>query len=382
MSRFLRKLAVLSLLLSPFVLIFVWININVGEALPIATIAQRQQDNPDSVVARVWQRDEILRYKYASYLIRDPEIITLGSSLVREIDQRMFTEATYYNFTIDGMVASEANAIVQQMADDNRLPDLIILDVNPSIFNGADFELLDTDDFSLSLVGRFNRLRTKSQIPVQYLMADGLGVMLPKFQPHYYDAQGRLAIGLNARYEDESVYHADGYYQKARGISLDEQRASDMQHFSGLIDQRIEHAQPNNILLPHEIAALDNILEIARENDVMVIGVSLPYHQLLLDLYRDKPEDYTFWEDGQTMAEGLFSQYDDYSYVFIPDSGSIGGSDDEMFDTVHMGKRLSLRVLQYLVATFPEALAPYTDITALEAMLNQRNHWYYIEPPA
>ena len=381
MSRFLRKIALLSLLLSPFVLTFVWVNINVGEVLPIATIAQRQQDNPDAVVARVWQRDEIVRYKYASYLIRDPDIITLGSSLVREFDQSMFTDATFYNFTIDGMVASEVSAIMQQMAEDKRLPKIIILDVNPSTFNGADFETFDTDAFLLSPVGRFNQLRTKSQIPFQYLMADGFNLMLPKFQPKYYDAQGRLALGLNARYENEGVYHADGYYQKARGISVDEQRASDMQHFTSLIDQRIEHARPNNILLPHEVAALDNILKIARENDVMVIAVSLPYHQLLLDLYSDNPDEYTFWEDGQTMTEGLLRQYD-YPYVFIPDSSAMGGNDDEMFDTVHMGKRLSLRALTYLVATFPDVLDPYTDITALEAMLNQHDHWYYIEPPA
>jgi hypothetical protein len=113
---------------------------------------------------------------------------------------------------------------------------------------------------------------------------------------------------------------------------------------------------------------LSEILTLAKDHKIQVIGILPPYRQ---EFYNRMMEsgDYTYIEKSIARLESLFSQYG-FSLMNMSSTKTVGGSDDELFDSWHPGELLSLRMYMTILSHNSDILGSYSDIESLQSIID------------
>lgn len=80
--------------------------------------------------------------------------------------------------------------------------------------------------------------------------------------------------------------------------------------------------------------------------------------------------EYTYIPQLRDKIQGLVADCD-MQLLDYTDATDIGGSDEELYDYLHAGEVLGLRVYHDMLLQVPDILTPYSTVSRIEDRLNQ-----------
>lgn len=341
------------------------ISLKKGQILPPRLAFIQQLDNHDLIYRPAWTRSDEFYYKFIATNQQQPEILIIGSSRIQtwRPEYMFLDDSVGYNASVTAAEPLEFAWFIEALEYSNNLPQIIIISIDHQFFN-ADSEFIRNkrvEGVVPPLTYSFNYIINGFRNVVR----DNNYIINPRAIITFYQNYNPMNnVGIVAQ-DTGRGYRYDGSYTIPNVADVSEQ----------LIDLHQESFNNGESIFEHghtvdeaSVNAINTILEIASRNDVIVVGVILPYNS---DNYREtlESDDFSFIPQVLSQMNTLFAQYEmpllDFTYA-----ETIGGSDEGMYDYWHSGEVLSLRAYYHTLLALPEIFASYSDIDAIEATLN------------
>ncbi len=355
--RFLLKLALYTL---PFAIPFLLLcgfMVYTGEAMPLEWVARMQMsDQPILYRPRYGNRD--LEFKTLSANLRQPQIITVGSSRVLQFRSLFFDQqpSAFYNTGAPAWTLDQVRQLLQGLT---FAPRVLIVGLDQPWFNDA-----YVPDVLPDPVSDFTHLFQVNRSFLQDVL-NGESFDIARYLGRVEPGHGGLALGLRA-IRDGHGFRNDGseqygdflvahflYPQNERQRHLDELRdGTEMYVYGDTVSQT-------------RVQQLTDLLQWCQARGIFVIGFLPSFMPTLYQqMIADGNHSYVQKLDG--VLAPLFAQYGDAFFDFS-DSASLGATDDDFFDGWHASELINLRLYQQMLKALPDVLGQYSDPAVLQA---------------
>lgn len=358
----------------PFVcvfLVFADIAIKKGDANPPALIVAQQQTNSDLVYMPTWTRADQFYYKFTAVNQIQPDVLIIGSSRVYHWrSDIMFDEhGSGYNAGLPSAEPLEVAWFLDGLAAHNHLPDVMILAIDDLFFN---------QDGTFVRSNRVENVIPPLDYSFDYAL-NGIRLTAQDYSQHpqqilhfYRNYQPSNLSGEVARSSGRG-YRADGSFQFPDLYDVSPQLIDNHQWLYDNGDRIFQHG--DSIYEP-SMAAIEHILQLASENDVTVIGIFTPYNSEHYERMLSSG-NYSYIPEVRRRIRLMFDNYGmplyDYTYA-----DTVGGSNEELYDYLHAGEVLGLRVYYDMLLTSPEIFAAYSNISRIEQILNRVDNRFFL----
>ncbi|MBI1256034.1 MAG: hypothetical protein GC204_01055 [Chloroflexi bacterium] len=355
--RFLLKLIVYTL---PFALPFLLLSgfmIYTGEAMPLEMVARMQMsDQPILYRPRYGNRD--LDFKVISANLRQPEIMTVGSSRVLQFRSLFFDKQpqAFYN---GGAPAWTLDTVIQLLDRLTFTPKILIIGLDQPWFNEA-----YVPDVLPDQVSDFTRLFQANRSFMQDVIGDqsfDIGRYLARVEPGF----GGMALGLRA-IRDGHGFRNDGSEQYgdflvAHFLSPANERKNAFELL------RVGHLMyvEGDTLWASRLQQLQDLLIWCKARGITVIGFQPSF---MPTLYQQMMADgkHSYIQKLDDVFPLLFPYYGDYYFNFA-DGAQLGATDEDFFDGWHASEKINLRLYEQMLKALPDVLGAYSDPEVLQA---------------
>ena len=328
-----------------------------GEAMPLDWVARMQlSDEPILYRPRYGNRD--LDFKVISANLRQPQVMTLGSSRVLQFRSLFFNQQphAFYN---GGAPAWTLDTVRQLLDRLTFAPKVLIIGLDQPWFDDA-----YVPDVLPDQVSDFTHLFQVNRSLMQDVFAGqsfDIGRYLARVEPGH----GGLALGLRA-IRDGHGFRNDGseqygdflvahflYPQNERQHHLDMLRDGQQMYVYG------------DTVSAKRVQQLTDLLIWCKARGITVIGFQpsfMPtlYQKLIAD------GNHTYVAKLDAALSPLFAQYGDFYFNFA-DSSKLGETDDDFFDGWHASEKINLRMYTQMLKALPNVLGMYSDPAVLQA---------------
>lgn len=350
------------LLLSTLLAALAW---HTGEALPIDDVVRIQHADP-TIIYGTSKLENIMPLKLEAYAIRQPDILILGSSRLLQMRDKFFTRQpqAVYNASGGGWQLGTLIQYYQQLDPDDR-PKIILLGLDQIWFNAdseTNLEVRQLPDTSYD----WDTVRTASVAVMQSLLSGDLTInQLLKLTDAVYQ---RPVLGLTAL-ENSFGYRADGSLQQGLLIASREMQNTNLaSHITGFQTTTAYNYASGTDVQIDTLDHLDEFLTQLKADGITVVGLTVPYHYDIYDRMQASGE-YTYIDKAVPIIEAMFDQYG-FTYYYFGDMRQWGAGYDEWYDGWHITESNSLRMLLAIFQSQQGLFAPYTDINAVQNILD------------
>ena len=352
----------------------VWI----GDGLPVEHVVQMQLQSDDMIVYRPFGVDGMYRYKMATILAQEPELLIVGNSVSNSIQSNWFLQADkVVNASVLGSNIVDTITMLNEIPK-SSLPQTIIYTISPRFLIGTGF-FADAAHFEIVPQPQPLHIHISEAIQNQwkFLVQDGFRIgelVEKKLSTSNVMLSGVLGIvqnqgwvrgggGVNGRW----VNDAWEQHQEERTDVL----SLALTHLESVV--RVpEEQMDQNIAIA--ISRFDELVEFSERYDlnlILIIAPTIPEYidHLGRDEYEPSYGAMTDYLEGLSAKDQVY--FVDYSHV-----ETLGGSVINFRDVFHMDEWLTLRMIRALVVEYPELLGNYTSIEYLDAQLHPFQHPY------
>ncbi len=354
---FLIKLALYAL---PFAIPFLLLSgfmIYTGEAMPLSWVARTQMgDDPVLYRPRYGSRD--MDFKVISANLREPEILTVGSSRVLQFRAQFFNlqPRAFYNTGAPSWTLDQVVELVKRL---DFTPRILILGVDQSLFNDAvvntTFDPQVSDFAHLFMVNR----------SFMQEVIDGEEFDIGRYLARVEPGHGGLALGLRA-IRDGHGFRNDGSEQYgdflvAHWIYPQNER----QYHLDFVDKGMLQYAYGDTVSASRMAQLEDFLTWCKDRGITVIGFAPSF---MPTLYQKITNDgrHGYLQKLQAVLPDVFAQYD-FPYFDFSDSTALGATDEDFFDGWHASEQINLRMYRQMLDALPDFLGGYSDTAYLAA---------------
>lgn len=344
------------------------ISIKKGQIIPPHLAFIQQLENHDLIYRPAWTRTDEFYYKFTAVNYIQPDVMIIGSSRIQawRMDYMFRDTGIGYNASVSAAEPIEMAWFIEGLEQRGNLPKIIIISLDHQFFN-ADSEFIRRNrvetvvpplTYSFDYV--VNRFRVVVRDNSYITNPRGIFIFYQNYRPTNNVGTVAQDTGRGYRY--------DGSYTFPNVFELSSQLIERHQESFNNGESIFERGDTVD---EEAVNAIHTILGIASRNDVIVVGVILPYNSVN---YRETIESghFTFIPQVLSRLDTLFSQYG-MPLLDFTNPESVGGSDAEMYDYWHAGEVLSLRAYRQTLIELPEIFSPYSDIEAIEMTLDN-NH--------
>jgi hypothetical protein len=322
-----------------------------GASATISQLAERQMEAPNIVFLPF-----DLRYNSAFKLHRiaeaRPEILCISSSRAGTLRAEMFKPYHFYNMSFSAWT-TEQLADVFERATSSASPRVVIISLDYFLF---------TDDWERSYAGTRTMIYDRPWFYVKSSILDFFRTAIkhPSVFVNYLKASTRF-IGTQAILSQEG-FRNDGSYLYSQG-HIDDARLHSQSATS------LVNAMPGApSMSERQKAPIERIAKLARQRDIKVIGIQLPFIRSGVD-YLDNNESYRHYSGVWREFES--DQTRDWlkslGITFFDLGRSTIGNDNENFvDAYHPTELGAHRVIQQLL-TFSEFREEFPAIASADS---------------
>ncbi len=307
-------------------------------------------DDPVLYRPRYGNRD--LDFKTISANLRQPEIMTVGSSRVLQFRAQFFDlqPREFYNGGAPAWTLDQVVELAQRL---DFTPRILILGIDMAWFNDAYVpDVIDPSVSDFSHLFMVNRSFMQDVIGGEQF---DVGRYLARVEPGH----GGLALGLRA-IRDGHGFRNDGSEQYgdflvAHWLYPQNER---QRHLDNLRDGKEMYVYGDTVSAAR-LAQLEDFLAWCSDRGITVIGF-LPsfmptlYQQLIAD------GNHTYVTQLEADLPGVFAGYD-FPFFDFSDSAALGATDDDFFDGWHASELINLRLYAQMRAALPDLLGAYSD---------------------
>ena len=307
-------------------------------------------DDPVLYRPRYGNRD--LDFKTISANLRQPEIMTVGSSRVLQFRAQFFDlqPREFYNGGAPAWTLDQVVELVQRL---DFTPRILILGIDMAWFNDAYVpDMIDPSVSDFSHLFMVNRSFMQDVIGGEQF---DIGRYLARVEPGH----GGLALGLRA-IRDGHGFRNDGSEQYgdflvAHWLYPQNER---QRHLDNLRDGKEMYVYGDTVSAAR-LAQLENFLAWCQDRGITVIGF-LP--SFMPTLYRQLIADgnHTYVTQLEADLPDLFAGYD-FPFFDFSDGAALGATDADFFDGWHASESINLRLYAQMRAALPDLLGAYSD---------------------
>ncbi len=331
-----------------------------GEALPISSVADIQQQD-ETVVFGSSQIESIMGYKLQRYQRRQPTILILGSSRMMQARDRFFTKSpeAVYNAAGPGWGLP---TIVQFYERLGQSPEIVILGIDQFWFN-ADLPLTTAPDPAAEPDFGWESIRQATVETTHRLLGGHLTIadILAGEDPVY----ASRSLGLKAL-QSSFGYRADGSLQQGMLIESRQMQAAHVA--AALTDfQDNERFAPASEINQTALDLLEDFLGQLSLDGVTVVGVTPPVHFVVFEAMEASGANRYIDEATRQVAQ-LFDAHDHHYYYFA-DVRNYDVDSSGWYDRIHLTESTTLRMLLALFDDHPLIFSEYTDTDVLRELL-------------
>jgi len=363
MIIFIKKLIIF---LIPIGLIFIFpilVFFLSREYYPISEVVANQAKKPDIVYGASYSFLD-RSYKKSLMVSRQPEVIALGSSRIMQLRQEFFIEPNKFTNAGGGALGlDEMVKFIQELPSDHRVK-LIILDLDQEVFKPLSFVVQNEAE--------------KPNGILKWLSTDWKRVYLDYFygkfslKQLFQRSMATENIGLNSLINGNG-FRADGSYQYGKMLSNPNHQSNLVTELS-IVSSAIERDRGSFLygdkISPTAISSLNDILKLATERNIDVVGFLPPYPN---QFYQQIARVDDVYQKNMTSLpkeiDHVFSQYH-FNFYDFSDIKILGASDQEFVDPQHGTDKLFLRLAIYMAERDP-LLSKYFDLERLNKTLRE-----------
>ena len=363
MIIFIKKLAIF---LTPIGLIFIFPVVVLflsREYYPISKVVTNQTKKPEIVYGVVYSFLD-RSYKKSLIVSRQPEVIALGSSRIMQLRQEFFIEPNKFTNAGGGALGlDEMVKFIQKLPSDHKVK-LIILELDQEIFKPSSFGVQNEAE--------------KSNGILKWLSTDWKRVYIDHFygkfslKQLFKQSATTKNIGLNSLVNGNG-FRADGSYQYGKMLSNPNHQSNLVTELS-IVSSAIERDRGSFLygdkISPTAISSLNDILKLAAERNIDVVGFLPPYPN---QFYQQIARMDDVYQKNMTCLpreiDYVFSQYH-FNFYDFSDIKILGASDQEFVDPQHGTDKLFLRLAIYMAERDP-LLSKYFDLERLNKTLRE-----------
>jgi lysophospholipase L1-like esterase len=345
-----------------FALVMLFVS---GELLSVDRVIQMQKENATPVLFGFGYSDPDLYYKMKSVLIRNPEVLVLGTSRVLQIRSGFFLNSRFYNAGRAIAKVGHLRHFLAQIPKEKE-PRVILLGLDQNFFNAAwdrSVGLYDIEQRYICVDSRFR------------IIGENWFRIFKDYKKRKFSIRNILKkdahvkrIGLNAIINDLG-YRNDGSQRNDKFIegaedpkNPDYQFRETFDHISKGIN-RFEFGDEPAVDVLRE---LDRFLSECKIRNIYVVGFLNPYpHAVWEKLKSTKKHRYLF--QLAATLKPLFANQG-YSFSDFSDLADLGAADQENLDGFHASEKAYLRLLIQILEK-DSVLRRHADLGGLKDFL-------------
>lgn len=326
-----------ALFLFPFGLLFAFpllVFILGGEAVPFESLTALSMRDPESIVGLAYSNLD-RPFKLAMLQKKNPELLILGTSRVTQISKEFFKPGTsFYNAGTGVQYAEDLPELLRSLGTTSAVR-TIVLGVDPHFLNPAERLLFKTrsSEYPITATERIQRFLQTGWKDAYQDYFDGKYVLADLWN------MGRdvRRAGLNALVNNAG-FAGDGSSARGKVLAPAEQKErleSDIAVRVASIRRTGDAYEFGTELAPEGLSALAEFLELAKAQNIRVIGFLPPYASALqAKVLSLGNRNSAVMEALPREVGALFAKHGFLFYDFsLP--ASFGSSDDELIDPIH-----------------------------------------------
>ncbi|GAB5493742.1 MAG: hypothetical protein Phog2KO_39570 [Phototrophicaceae bacterium] len=313
-----------------------------------------------------------IHFKIYNAVEREPEILVMGNSLMLTYRSGLLNEnsSAFYNAATTGISIDLLHFMVAEIfSQSESLPELMLVGFDPANF--AD------PGISRSIP----QLERENPATLQTTYDSGINSLLLAYERNYnfsqllglletdYSTSGELLYGYQSRFF-EVGYRNDGSYRFAElddAVALHRRQIS----FDTWFDPE-NTRQPvisGDEVMPNPMYHAEQILQLAQENNVFVIGL-LPSYMPSIEEYMAETGDYTYLPQAIEQLDTLFESYG-FAFYSQADLPNMTFEDEVYFDGRHYSEATAAEIYLQFLADYPDLLGEYSSADWIQAQIDQ-----------
>lgn len=371
MKKFLRKLALFALLLTPLFALPAGVLLLSGELIPVECVARAQFQGGRPIYFGCAYSEPAALLKLRGTQLRRPEVLALGTSRVLQFRSEFFKPAVnFYNAGLAIENLSDIREFIERLPRGSE-PKVLIAGLDQRTFNPRDRSNSPGGIRATLADARSPRriLRTFTD-NWRKLYADYRAGKIPLARLRARE-DGVRRIGLRAVVDGDG-FRNDGSYYYARNITGGLRNLDEGLHRIRNGGYRFDYGQE---VAPGALVELRRLLDLCRERRIHLVAFLPPYAGVAYEELRATGRHgYIF--AIEPLARPIFEQHG-FTLHDFSNLGALGIPDTESYDVYHPTEKGTLRMFLRLLTLEP-ALAPYTDPDALQAALIRSSSDFYV----
>lgn len=365
--RFFVKFTIFLIPILAYVVAVMGLGLWFGDLIPISEKAKLQIARQATFHFRGSQED-LISYKLQMTLQQRPQLLVMGSSRFFYMSSAFVTQpdVRFYNAAIPAFSPTNALEMISILSDHDAMPEVLIINFDLPWFNAdrVDFRREEIVVLEPNLLSSIQRMIEDFQTLALDMIKD------PKAIIDQIQAVSLQEINTIGRQKSNGIAEREGYY-KADGsllrIITPERVQSGMELHEYYLQKGEQMYEIGSGVDEDLLAAVQEMLAIAQENDTLVIGVLLPYHPDFYHAMQGTDEfDYL-----SISREAIADKFSDANMIFqdYSDPAKTHVQPNMFYDGWHLAEVGTLSVYVDLVTQYPDILANYSDITELNQLL-------------
>lgn len=361
MVIFIKKII---LFLVPLGLVFIFPSLIIfygNEYFSSREIVRLQTVYPQSLFGFAYNSESFFQYKKYLVEVKKPEVIALGTSKVMQIRKEFFNDKTVFiNAGGAGTTLTEMFLFLDSLPKDNSIK-LILLGIDKEVFDSP--------------------MPIKENIyerNLSFRLVDILSTMSRRIYLDYFNGKYKISdlinksnkkhdIGLSAILHQDG-FRTDGSYQygsaKKNEVRLDYVRLEIKRKVNLIVQGNNMDDKKDN--LGKNMIMLGNILKIAKEKGIIIIGFTSPHPSDVYKALNEKSDETKIFSANiRNIFAGNNSDFFDLGDIKLFD-----GKNTEFVDAVHGTDLMYLKMFMYM-AERSKSIRNYVDIDKLNFFLKE-----------
>jgi len=328
-----------------------------GESFSYSSVLDMQESD-NNLLYSPYELEATFSYKVSYLQNYAPEVVILGSSRSLQYRSMFFNRNRDVVYNAGGHTWGLQEMLwMTEYFDSDSLPDVIIMALEQPDFRAQDSFAyrplpIDPDESSLD----------RSVAGIANVTSAILGDRMTLSQILSPD-ESRLGL---AALSFGHGFRFDGSFQVAQTIldTLDERRE---RHRIALQEQSTSYFSPATAISTHNLGQVENLLQWAIENDIYVIAYFPPFSESIYEGMMASGE-FSYMPESSDALTTLFDTYD-FPFFDFSNPAWLGAGDEALYDGIHAGEWLYMRIHTEMLRALPDVLGDYADVETLEAWM-------------
>jgi hypothetical protein len=313
-----------------------------GEFIPVARVVELQAHSPEPVYFGRAYSDPTARYKLASVLSRQPQVLALGTSRVLAIRSPAFLPELRFFNAGNGVTRLRHYRAFLGRIPVGQEPRLVLLGLDQYLFNPR-FDSLSADGFE--------KTWDEGERPVDTFFGAWKSIYGDHFAGKFTLASlgpkaSEQRIGLNARVH-RNAFRPDGSYTWASYVADPTSPRHEDHEFGNTLDRiakgnrRFEYGA---LVSEAALREVDALLRDCRSRGIHVVAFLPPFAHTVFAALQARTADYGYLSG---IMPGLVPIFERHGFVIedYSDLAQLGAADSETIDGFHGSEKAYLRLL-------------------------------------